>query len=157
MAQRMEWRFEEGSVLSIGHWYLNWGDPHDEHILTLTQLVQTTGNAMWCLREHGNVLDRIVEGAQPLLADLASLGLDDDGLPLRLAPYSPIVHSVVRAHMAIHHALSLLVDALVEFRHGTVSTELAANGLLAAELTLSMGDAINCGYLLEQHLPLHQA
>ena len=153
----MEGRFEEGSDLSIGHGYLNWGDPRDEHILTLTQLVQNTSNAMWCLREHGNVLDRIVEGAQPLLADLASLGLDDDGLPLRLAPYSPIVHSVVRAHMAIHHALSLLVDALVEFRHGTVSTELAANGLLAAELTLSMGDAINCGYLLEQHLPLHQA
>ena len=156
MAQRMEWRFEEGSVLSVGHWYMNWGDPRDEHILTLTQLVQTTGNATWCLREHGKVLDRIADGAQPLLADLASLGIDENGLPLRLAPHSPIVHSVVRAHTAIHHALSLLVDALVEFRHGSVRIELGANGPLAAELTLSMGDAINCGYLLEQHLPLHQ-
>lgn len=154
MAHRMEWRFEEGSVLSIGHWYMNWGDPELEHILTLTQLIQTTGNAMWCLREHGRVLDRIVEGAQPLLADLASLGLDEDGFPCRLAPYSPIVQSVVRAHMAIHHALSLLVDALVEFRHGGVRAEMGANGPLAAEVTLTMADAINCGYLLEQHLPL---
>ena len=150
----MEWRFEEGSVLSIGHWYLNWGDPLDEHILTLTQVIQVTGNAVWCFREHAKVLDRIIEGVEPLLADLASLGVDEDGFPNRLAQHSAIVVSVVRAYNAVHHALSLLVDALVEYRHGSFRTQLAADGSLAADLTFAMGEAVNCGYLLEQHLPL---
>lgn len=154
MAQRMEWRFTEASVLSIGYWYANWGDPINEHLLTLTEVIQSTGDAAWCFREHAKVLDRIVEGAQPLLEDLAGLGYED-GRPVRLAPHSPIVVSVVRAHMSIHHALSLLADALVEFRHGSVANTLAADGQLAAELSFCMGDAVNCGYLLEQHLPVN--
>jgi len=152
MAQRIEWRFSEGSVLSIGHWYLDWGDPQKETLLTLTQVIHASDNPIWCLREHANVLGRIVNGAEELLADLGGLGTAD-GLPVRLARSSPIVGSVLRAHHSTQHALALLVDALVECRKGPVERALRSDGELGMSLTFSMSDAVNCCYRLEGHLP----
>jgi len=153
MAQRIEWRFSEGSVLSIGHWYLDWGDPQNETLLTLTQVIHASDNPVWCLREHANVMMRIVDGAEELLVDLAGLGTAEDGSPVRLAQSSPIVGSVLRAHHSIQHALALLVDALVECRKGTVERALRGDSVLGMSLTFSMSDAVNCCYRLEGHLP----
>ncbi|MGQ0616578.1 MAG: hypothetical protein ACT4PW_06235 [Acidimicrobiia bacterium] len=153
MARRIEWRFTEGSVLSVGHWYLDWGDPEGETLLTLTQVIHASDNPVWCLREHAQVLGRIVAGAEDLVADLAGLGHDEHGAPIRMGESSPMVPSVLRAHRSIHHALALLVDALVECRKGPVENALRADADLASSLAFSMSDAVNCCYRLELHFP----
>lgn len=155
MAQRIEWRFSEPSVLSIGHWYLEWGNPNEEALLTLTQVIQASDNPIWCLREHAAVLARIIDGAEDLLADLASVDGGSDA-PMRLVQSSPMVASVIRAHNSIQHALALLVDALVECRKGPVQMAMQTNQTLASDLAFALSDAVNCCYRLERHLPLYE-
>ncbi len=155
MAQRIEWRFSEPSVLSIGHWYLEWGDPNEETLLTLTQVIRASDNPIWCLREHAAVLTRIIDGAEDLIADLAALDIGAEG-PVRLLQSSPMVASVLRAHNSVQHALALLVDALVECRKGPVQMAMQTNQTLASDLAFALADAVNCCYRLERHLPLYE-
>ena len=151
--QRMEWHFNEGSVLSIGHWYLDWGDPEHETLLTLTQVIYASDNPIWCLKEHAIVLRRIISAAEDLLADLAGLGHGEDGMPARLLRDSPMVTSVLRAHHAVHHAMALLVDALVECRKGPVENAMLADATLSSSLAFVLSEAVNCTYRLEMRLP----
>lgn len=153
MPQRIEWRFSEGSVLSIGHWYLNWGDPTGEMLLTLTQVIHESDNPIWCLREHADVMNRIVDGAEELLVDLTGLGTVNDQ-PVRLSAASPMVGSVFRAHRSMHHALALMTDALVECRKGPVEMAMQTDRALASEILFAMSDTLNSCYRLESHLPL---
>ena len=151
LAQRIEWRFVEDSLIGVGHWYLNWGNPIDEQLVTLTQVIQVADNPVWCLREHCAILLRIIGAAEGLLEDMRGL-YDPDGAPVKLASGSPMEHTVLRAHHAVQHALALLVDAMVECRKGPIERALRQDPGLASELAFATADAVNCVYRLSVHL-----
>lgn len=147
----MEWRFIDESLVGVGHWYLDWGDPINERLVTLTHVIQIADNPVWCLREHTSILTAIVEGVEDLLDDMGGM-YHQDGSPVRLGPGTPMEFTVLRAHQAVEHALALLVDALVECRKGPVQVALTADPDLSAKLAFTMSDALNCCYRLAMHL-----
>lgn len=149
----MEWRFIDESVIGVGHWYLNWGDPVNERLVSLTDVIQIADNPVWCLREHTTILTRIVEGVEDLLDDMGGM-YEPGGTPVRLGAGTPMEFTVLRAHHAVQHALALLVDAMVECRKGPIRQALTADPLLASVLAFTMSDALNCCYRLAMHLPL---
>lgn len=148
----MEWRFTYDSVIGVGHWYLNWGDPLSEQLVTLADVIQIADNPVWCLREHTAILNRIVTAVEDLLEDMSGM-TNSDGSPARLVPSSPMVFTVARAQGAVQHALALLVDAIVECRKGPIEQAVSSDQALAASLAFTMAEALNCIFRLGTHLP----
>lgn len=153
MGRRISWHFTEESVFSPGFWYVDWGDPANEGIITLTQAVQMADTPMWCIHEHGLVLRRIIAAAESLLDDLDQALSHDFDEPRPVAPDSPLFGTVLAAYRSLHHAYVLLVDALVECRKGRLERDLRAQREEAAELCLVMADAYNCTLHLRRRLP----
>jgi len=141
--RRIEWRFTEESLLSIGHWYEAFGDPSNEALLTLTQVIRLTDNPVWCLTEHARVLRQIVTAANDLLGSLdEAMPTNPDGSGT-VAPDTPMGLSIRRAYQAVQHATMLLVDGLVECRKGRMETALRTDPRLCAEVVYALADAVN--------------
>lgn len=142
MPHRIEWRFTEDTRLSIGHWYEAFGDPANEALLTLTQVIRITDNPVWCLSEHGRVVRQVVTAAEELIRNL------DEAMPesadsgwINVA--TPMGQSVLNAHNAVRHVTMLLVDALVECRKGRMDAALHQDAALAADTLCVLADALN--------------
>lgn len=150
---RISWHFVEDSVFSPGFWYVDWGDPANEALITLTQAVRMSDTPMWCIHEHALVMRRIIKGAEGLLADLDDALGDDTDEPRPVSPESPLAETVVAASQSLHHAYVLLVDALVECRKGRLERDLRAQRDEAADLALVMADAFNALLHLRRRLP----
>lgn len=143
MPRRIEWRFTEDTILSIGHWYEAYGDPAGESLLTLTQVIRLTDNPVWCLTEHTKVLRQVIQAANDLLTSLdeAIPGSAEEGNAIDVT--SPMGNSVLRAHQAVHHVSMLLVDALVECRRGRMDAAFRADPSLCTEVIYGLSDAVN--------------
>lgn len=152
-SRRISWHFTEESVFSPGFWYVDWGDPVHEGIITLTQAVSMSDTPMWCIHEHALVLRRIIDGAERLLDDLDQALSHDFDEPRPVTADSPLAGTVLSAYRALHHAYILLVDALVECRKGRLERDLRAQREEAAELCLVMADAYNTTLHLRRRLP----
>ena len=153
MSRRISWHFTEESVFSPGFWYVDWGDPVNEGIVTLTQAVSMSDTPMWCIHEHGLVLRRIIAAAESLLDDLDQALSHDFDEPRPVAADSPLAGTVLSAYQSLHHTYILLVDALVECRKGRLERDLRAQREEAAELCLVMADAYNTILHLRRRLP----
>ena len=143
MPRRIEWRFTEDSKLSIGHWYEAYGDPINESLLTLTQVIRMTDNPVWCLTEHTKVLRQVAGAANDLLSSLDEAmptGPDGSGA---VDVTSPMGNSILRAHQALQHVTMLLVDALVECRKGRMDAAFRVDPALCTEVIYGLSDAIN--------------
>ncbi len=151
--RRISWHFTEETVFSPGFWYVDWGDPVNEGIVTLTQAVSMADTPMWCIHEHALVLGRIVKAADALLDDLDRALDDDVDVARPVAADSPLAGTVLSAYQSLHHAYILLVDALVECRKGRLERDLRAQREEAAELCLVMADAYNAILQLRRRLP----
>lgn len=150
---RISWHFTEDSVFSPGFWYRDWGDPHNEAIITLAQAVSLADTPMWCIHEHGLVLRRIIDAAEALLEDLdQALGHDFDE-PRPVQPDSPLFGTVLGAYRSLHHCYVVLVDALVESRRGRLERDLRNQREEAADLCMVMADAYNTTLHLRRRLP----
>ncbi len=152
-SRRISWHFTEESVFSPGFWYVDWGDPVHEGVITLTQAVNMADTPMWCIHEHALVLRRIITAAEGLLDDLDQALSHDFDEPRPVAADSPLFGTVLAAHRSLHHAYVLLVDALVECRKGRLERDLRAQREEAAELCLVMADAYNTTLHLRRRLP----
>ena len=130
-------------MLSVGHWYEAFGDPANEALLTLTQVIRMTDNPVWCLTEHARVTRQVVAAANDLLTSLdESLPAGPDGT-VQIDAMTPIGTSVLRAHQAVQHVSMLLVDALVECRKGRMDTALRADPGFCTEVVYALADALN--------------
>jgi len=152
VAQRIEWRFPEQSLLAIGNWYLDWGDPERERLVTLSDLIKLSDNPAWCIREHADILGRVVAAVDDLLADLLGLSTSQ-GEVLRLVEGSPMAFTAVRAYQALQHAIALLVDALVECRKGALEELMRRDPMLSSTVAFALSDAMNGCYRLALHFP----
>ena len=152
MAQRIEWRFTDGSVLGSGHWFVDWGDPISERRITLTELIHVSDNPVWCLREHTNIMKQIVDAADDVIADIVGV-VDDYGQPAMLVASSPMELAARRTASALQHSLALLVDALVECRKGPMRDALDRDFAFASDVAFVMSDALNCTWRIAQQLP----
>lgn len=151
---RLEWRFSTGSVLDDGNWFIDHGDPVNEGILSLKQVIQISDDPVFCLIEHMRIQDRIVAAAVSLLRDLdAALPAADGRRAGRLAADSPLVGSLLRARSAMQHVLLQAVDGLVECRKGRIEQALLADAPLATEVLFSLATAQNTMWWLEARLP----
>ena len=56
MPRRFEWRYEDDSRLNGGNWFENHGDPATERCLTLTAVVMSVDDPVWCVTAHAGVL-----------------------------------------------------------------------------------------------------
>ena len=143
MPRRIEWRFTEESMLSIGHWYEAFGDPANEALLTLTQVVRLTDNPVWSLTEHARVLRQVLTAANALLSSL------DEAIPAgpegtdAIDATTPIGTSILRAHQAVQHMSMLLIDALVECRKGRMDMAFRTDPGLCTEVIYVLADALN--------------
>jgi hypothetical protein len=151
--RRISWHFTEESVFSPGFWYVDWGDPVNEGIVTLTQAVSMADTPMWCIHEHGLVLRRIIKASESLLDDLDQALSHDFDEPRPVAADSPLAGTVLSAYQSLHHTYILLVDALVECRKGRLERDLRNQRDEAAELCLVMADAYNTILHLRRRLP----
>lgn len=148
---RIEWRFTEGSALSVGHWYYEWGDVENESLLTLAEVMRVSDNPVWCLREHVRVLSQINDATLVLVGDITeALPLQESGG--RVSHDSPLARSLAGAHQALHHAVALLIDALVECRKGRLEAGLRDDAELASATAFAIADALNSTHVLEQLL-----
>ena len=143
MPRRIEWRFTEDSKLSIGHWYEAYGDPVNEALLTLTQVIRMTDNPVWSLTEHARVTRQVVTAANDLLSSLdEAMPAGPDG-SATIDATTPIGNSILRAHQAVQHVAMLLVDALVECRKGRMDAALRVDPAFCTEVIYALSDAIN--------------
>jgi len=141
--RRIEWRFTDDSMLSIGHWYESYGDPANEALLTLTQVIRMTDNPVWCLSEHTKVLRQVVSAANDLLTNLDEAMPSSDDESNAIDVTTPMGNSILRAHQAVQHVSMLLVDALVECRKGRMDAALRADPALGTEVIYGLSDAVN--------------
>ena len=130
-------------MLSVGHWYEAYGDPANESLLTLTQVIRLTDNPVWSLTEHAKIVRQVVAAANDLLTSL------DDAVPAgpdgsnAIDVTSPMGTSVLRAHQAVQHVTMLLVDALVECRKGRMDMAFSVDPGLCRDVIYGLSDAIN--------------
>ncbi|MGH9226125.1 MAG: hypothetical protein ACRD2W_20600 [Acidimicrobiales bacterium] len=143
MPRKIEWRFTEDTMLSVGHWYEAYGDPANEALLTLTQVIRMTDNPVWCLHEHTKVLRKVVGAANDLLTSLDEAMPTDPGDDNSIDVTTPIGTSILRAHQALQHVAMLLVDALVECRKGRMDAAFRVDPGLCTEVIYGLSDAIN--------------
>ncbi len=142
MPRRIEWRFTEESRLSIGHWYEAFGDPANEALLTLTQVIHITDNPVWCLSEHTNVVRQVIAAADELIRNLDE-AMPDSAESGGIGVGTPMGQSVLNAHNAVRHVTMLLIDALVECRKGRMDSALRQDPRLAADTMYALADALN--------------
>lgn len=142
MPRRIEWRFTEDTRLSIGHWYEAFGDPANESLLTLTQVIRITDNPVWCLTEHAGVVRQVVTAADELIRNLDE-AMPDSAESGGIDVATPMGQSVLNAHNAVRHVTMLLIDALVECRLGRMDSALRNDAALAADTLYVLADALN--------------
>ena len=144
MARKFEWRYADESRLNGGNWFEDWGDPENERCITLTSVVMAVDDPVWCIKAHAGVVADLCETANELLADLDAAFPEEarDGAPV-VTPDSPMGSTLLRAHRSLAHAAALLVDALVECRHGRLEMALYNNPTLSGDVLFALAEATN--------------
>jgi hypothetical protein len=142
---RIEWRYVDDSRIGLGSWFHEYGDPVLESRLTLTQVVHLSDDPVWCVREHVKVTKDITEHVLGLLNTIEESYPQSAAIEgtIRVDRDSPMAATLLQGHLALQNVVLLLIDALVECRHGRLEMALFNERDLAATMLLTMAEAMN--------------